>query len=52
MLKKGDSVDSCDYSGAVNTNSGSVNGDSGNDRKVFTIERNGCSRFSGEGVHA
>ncbi|AMO55823.1 hypothetical protein [Endozoicomonas montiporae] len=40
-----------DDSGVVNTYSGFVNGDSGNSQKVFTIKRNGCSRFCGKSVH-
>jgi len=51
MLKEGKLIDSNGYSGVVNTDSGGVNGDSGNNRKVFTIERNECSRFCGIGVH-
>ena len=51
MLKEGNSIGFGNDSGVVNADSGIVNSDSGNDRKVFTIDRNGCSRFSGIGVH-
>ncbi|AMO55564.1 hypothetical protein GZ77_09505 [Endozoicomonas montiporae] len=51
MLKERILVLSGDDSGVVNTYSGFVNGDSGNSQKVFTIKRNGCSRFCGKSVH-
>ena len=51
MLKEGESVTSGNDSGVVNADSGSVNTDSGNCRKVFTIDRNERSRFSGICVH-
>ena len=44
MLKEGKSTETGD-------DSGDVNADSGNYRKVFTIDRNERSRFCGIGVH-
>ena len=51
MRKEGKSIIFGNNSGVVNTDSGIVNGDSGNCRKVFTIDRNERSRFSGITVH-